>query len=151
MKPAGLSIRETARRFTISRPTLAKWIKSGKISAIRTDGGEWLIDSAEMLRTGISARSQTGPEMDNLPAFTPDNLSTIAGQVENLTGQEIEALRARLAEAEQRAAVAEALATERAGRIDDLRRMLLLTDQRGKPDQAKDATQRSWWRRLIGR
>ena len=157
----GLSIRETARIFSVSRPTLAKWISTGKVSAAKADNGEWLINPSEMIRLGISGRPQAKPQVDNLPRPMTAKLSTVAGQevagfstvagqIADNSGQEIETLKARLAEAEQRAAVAEARAAERIDRIDDLGRRLdraearadlLLTDQR-----TQQTAPGSWWR-----
>lgn len=152
MTPAGLSIREAARLFAVSRPTLAKWISMGKISAAKGNNGDWLINPSEMIRLRINARPQAEAEAATLPRPIMDKLSTIAAPKVDNTSQEIETLRARLAEAEQRAAVAEAQALERAARIEDLRRMLLLTDQRGQPNAAQEpAAGRSWWSRMIGR
>lgn len=152
MTPAGLSIREAARLFAVSRPTLAKWISTGKISAAKGNNGEWLINPSEMIRLGINARPQTATDSTTLPRPTADKLSTIAAPKVDNRSPEIETLKARLAEAEQRAAVAEAQAVERAARIEDLRRMLLLTDQRSQPTAAQEpVVGRSWWSRLIGR
>lgn len=160
MIPSGLSIRETARLFAVSRPTLAKWISTGKISAVKTENGEWLINPSEIIRLGIAGRPEAAPQVDNLPRPNMANLSMIAGQKVDNTAQQIEVLRAQLADAEKRAAVAEAQAAERADRIEDLVRRLdraearadlLLTDQRGTPDQAQDASRPSLWKRLTGR
>jgi excisionase family DNA binding protein len=127
-----LSVREAAKRFDVSRPTLVKHLKSGKLSGEPVDGGGWLIDSAEMVRAGYKARV----EVVNPAATVPGNLTTIASPAVVNDGAEIAALKAALAQAETRATVAEALATERAAHIEDLRRMLPAPDAKPK---------RSWW------
>ena len=38
---AKLSVREAAKRFDVSRPTLVKHLKSGKISGEALTGGAW--------------------------------------------------------------------------------------------------------------
>lgn len=144
MTAAGLSIREAARLFAVSRPTLAKWIRVGKISAAKSDNGDWLINPSEMIRLGIASRPTSELEVHNLPRSKVADMSTIAGQNVDNTGQEIATLKAMLAEAEQRAAVAEALADERAARIEDLRRML------PKPNLAQSASP-SLWQRMFRR
>lgn len=123
-----LSLREAVKHFDVSRPTLQKALKSGKISGSQSDQGYWTIDPAELARiyqprkVSLESSSPMGEEI-----FTTKNTSSIT---------EIDALRAQLVEAEQRAAVAEALAQERAERIIDLRRMLPTTNQQKK---------RRWW------
>lgn len=126
-----LSVREAARRFDVSRPTLVKHLKSGKLSGEPVDGGGWLIDPAEMVRAGYVARSGDG----EFTKTSQPELANVATMLPVKDDAEIAALRASLAEAETRAAVAEALAAERAARIEDLRRML----------PAPDAKPRRWW------
>lgn len=75
-----------------------------------------------------------------LPAKLTTTNTPLAGQ--------IEALKAQLIEAEQRAAVAEALAEERSRRIEDLRRML------PSPEAVEGSTKaqsKGFWARLIGK
>lgn len=118
-----MTIREAARVFDVSRPTLSKRIKEGKVSAEATGDGGWLIDPAEMVRAGYKARLSVKSGQNQA-----GQLATIAGvDVDNghhIATHEIEELKQRLVEAERRASVAEALAQERAERIEDLRRML---------------------------
>lgn len=123
---ANLSVRAAAKLFDVSRPTLVKHIKSGKISAETTGGNGWLIDPAEMIRAGYMARLGAGHALDN----EPGKLTTIAMA-------DLPALQARLADMQTRLAIAEALAEERAGHIEDLRRMLPAPDAKPK---------RRWWR-----
>lgn len=113
---ANLSLREAVKHFDVSRPTLQKALKSGKISGVQDGQGHWTIDPAELARVYQTRKSDTVKSAGILP----DKLSS---QNTHLSG-EVEALRERLSEAEKRAAVAEALAEERGRHIDDLRRML---------------------------
>jgi excisionase family DNA binding protein len=129
---AKLSVREAAKRFDVSRPTLVKHLKSGNLSGEPVEGGGWLIDASEMVRSGYKARA----DMINPAVNVPGNLTTIAPVAVVNYGAEIAALKAALAQAETRATVAEALATERAAHIEDLRRMLPAPDAKPK---------RSWW------
>jgi excisionase family DNA binding protein len=120
VKVANLSLREAAKHFEVSRPTLQKALSSGKITGVRDSQGHWTIHSSELARV-YPPRSEGGQaEHPSLPvkfttANTPQNIPD--------TG-ELTALKARLDDAERRASVAEALAEERGRHIEDLRRML---------------------------
>lgn len=123
-----LSIREAVKHYDVSRPTLQKALKSGKISGVQDGQGHWTIDPSELARL-YHPRSAEVVKVDKA---LPGNLTTrntpLAGQVE--------ALKERLAEVERRAAVAEALAEERGRHIEDLRRML---------PAPEGPTRRRWW------
>lgn len=124
-----LSIREAVKHFDVSRPTLQKALKSGKISGVQDGQGTWTIDPSEMAR--VYQPRQDGVVNDGNQEHK--NLSTtntpLHGQVEDL--------KERLANAEKRAAIAEALAEERGKHIEDLRRMLPAPET-GQP-------RRRWW------
>ncbi len=127
---ANMSLREAVKHFDVSRPTLQKALKSGKISGVQDGQGIWTIDPAELARVYRPRRT----DADKYDATEQAKLT-----LENtpFTG-EVEALKSRLAEAEQRAAVAEALADERARHIEDLRRML-------PAPQGPSPARKSWW------
>lgn len=130
-----LSVREAARRFDISRPTLVKHLKTGKLSGDPVAGGGWLIDPAELIRAGVQARPSSPDQVVHSAGPEPVKFTTIAGGLPVKDDLDVSALKAALAAAEQRAAVAEALADERAARIEDLRRML----------PRPDAKRSRWW------
>lgn len=125
---ANLSLREAVKHFDVSRPTLQKALKSGKISGVQDRQGHWKIDSAEMARVYQPRKLGTVKEEHALQGKLPSENTPLS--------EEVNALRERLSEVEKRAAVAEALAEERGRHIDDLRRML--------PAPAKP--RKSWWR-----
>jgi hypothetical protein len=128
---AKLSVRAAAAQFDVSRPTLTKWLKSGKISGERQspeDGGGWLIDSAELIRAGVKARSEHKPQPVNFP---PDAERELTGFDSGLPGNadnEIKALQAALEVERAKREAAESLADERARHIEDLRRLLPAPD-----------------------
>lgn len=140
-----LSLRKASEQFDVSRPTLSKALKSGKISGEQDASGQWLVDVSELARVYKARETFTGKNDGYLSTENrglPDNLHATE-QAGNLNKPEhapddLAELRAKLAEAEKRAAVAEALAEERAKRIDDLRRLL------PGPDE-KPPTRRRWW------
>lgn len=136
-----LSIREAVKHYQVSRPTLTKALKSGKISGTQDGKGKWSIDPSEMARVyhprQIIPNAYEPTQLDQ----TSENLvvpsTTDQSQLKILHAQLAE-IELRAEKAEARAAAAELLAKERAERIEDLRRMLPVQDQPKK---------RRWWRR----
>lgn len=138
---ANLSIREAVKHFQVSRPTLTKSLKIGKVSGTQDGQGKWSIDPSELARV-------YQPRLVSSEAYEPVKSGPPRAPLTNLKTPELgelEALRTQLAEvelrvvkAETRADAAELLAKERAERIEDLRRML------PPPEQAK---KRWWWQR----
>lgn len=136
---AKLSVRAAAAQFDVSRPTLTKWLKSGKISGERQspeDGGGWLIDPAELIRAGIKARSEHKAEAVNLPPVADGNLTGFDRGLPVNAESELKALQAELEIERARREAAEAIAEERGRHIEDLRRLL----------PPPDAAQRKRWR-----
>ena len=138
---ANLSIREAVKHYQVSRPTLTKALKSGKISGTQDGQGKWSIDPSELARVyqprlavaDALEPAQPGQPLENLTTQnTPD-----PGELEALRTQLVE-IELRAVKAETRADAAELLAKERAERIEDLRRMLPAPDQQKK---------RRWWQR----
>lgn len=113
---ANVSIREAVKIYQVSRPTLTKALKNGKVSGVQDDKGQWQIDPAELARV-------YQPRTDSTAKGGQDEPDNFTNKNTHLSG-EVDTLKARLAEAEQRVAVAEALAEERGKHIEDLRRML---------------------------
>lgn len=125
-----LSLREAVKHFDVSRPTLQNALKNGKISGVKDGKGQWTIDPAEMAR--IYRPRLT--DMDKVDKPLPEKLSTM----NNPLAGEVDTLRKRLSDAEQRAAVAEALAAERGKRLDQLIPLL-----------PAPSPSRPWWRRIF--
>lgn len=129
---ARLSFRKASEVFDVSRPTLSKARKSGKISAEKDEQGAWLIEESELARLYKRRVHLPGKGTGDLSTENmalPDNLDAEEqGQIARLKEQ--------LAEAEKRAAVAEALAQERIQHIQDLRLMLPGPGPRSR---------RKWW------
>jgi predicted GIY-YIG superfamily endonuclease len=126
---AHLSLRDAERRFDVTRPTLSKALKNGKISGRRNARGHWEVDVAELARVYEARVQAHGEGTDDFATrHTPE-----AVKAHPEAQAEIEALKRELA-------VAQALAEERGRLLDQT--VKLLTDQR---DRA------SWWKRLIGK
>ena len=135
---ANLSIREAVKHYQVSRPTLTKALKSGKLSGNQDGQGTWSIDPSELARVYQPRPSTQDVSAHNLHGQEGGTLSTPNTPKQS----ELEKLRTQLADlelravkAETRADAAELLAQERADRIDDLRRML----------PAPEHTKKRWW------
>ena len=111
-----LSLREAVKHFDVSRPTLQKALKNGKLSVVQNGKGHWTIDPAEMARV-YQPRSALP---DKVEKALPGNFTNVNTPLDG----EVNVLKSALALAEARADAAEKLAQERAERIEDLRRML---------------------------
>lgn len=123
---AKLSIREAVKLYNVSRPTLTKALKTGKLSGVQDGKGRWEIDPSELSRAYQPREVLTGQKSDEFTGFTESDRI------------ELERLKAALTSAEARADAAEKLAQERAERIEDLRRML------PPPAQAKTGWRWPW-------
>lgn len=124
---AKLSVRAAAAQFDVSRPTLTKWLKGGKISGERQspeDGGGWLIDTAELIRAGVKPRSADKGQPVSFPPDAPEEFTVFDRGLPANAQAELEALRAQLELERSRREAAEALAEERRQHLDDLRRLL---------------------------
>ena len=115
-----MSLREAVKHFDVSRPTLQKALKSGKVSGVQDGKGQWQVDPSELARV-YQARSADAGEVEKT---LPGNLSTKNRGLPSSVDAEVSALRAELEQERIRRGAAEALAEERARHIDDLRRLL---------------------------
>lgn len=132
-----LSLAQAAALAGKSKSTLARAIKSGRLSAVRKPDGSFSLDTSELLRV-FPADAACGASFA-LHGAASDAVARDAQQAE------ISALRDDLAAARQQAAVALALADERARALEaaernlaDLRRLL--------PAPAGSVMPRPWWR-----
>lgn len=139
-------MREAVKHFDVSKPTLLKDLNRGKVSGVKDDAGQWVLDPSELGRV-YRARSSSTPLRAGKVGQSAANLTGQIGSKEqamglasssDASGNEVASLKVRLQEAETALAViterveaaerlreaAERLAEERAARIDDLRRML---------------------------
>lgn len=124
-----LSLREAVKHFDVSRPTLQKALKSGKLSGVQNGKGHWTIDPAELAR--VYRPRNTMP--DKVENAMPGNFTNKNTPLDD----EVNALKTALALAEARAEAAEKMAQERSERIEDLRRML--------PPPAPVNPHTKWW------
>jgi len=125
-----VSMAKAAKMFAVSRPSLAKHIEKGKISAEKV-GDTWQIDMSELQRVYPyrDAKDDTAGH---------DTLSARASPPDNDLHAENKVLQAKLE-------AAEAIIEEKNARIEDLRRMLP-----GPDDRQQDRGQRRRWWRFFG-
>ena len=115
---------QAARATGKTKPTIARAIKIGRLSATRTDDGRYMIEPAELHRV----YPMTGKPDGQTQRFdTPGG--TVSIQVE------VEGLRALLAEREARIADKDSEITDLRKRLDTLTALL--------------ADRRPWWRRWF--
>lgn len=132
-----LSINEAAKRFDVSRPTLLKHLKEGKISGEKSDGKGWEIDAAELARAYQARPSKEIPEIGKTEKPLHEELPTLSMPLQPDLQAEIERLKAEVeVEREKRQLV------ER--HLEDLRRLL------PSPSTERPA-ERGFWARLLGR
>lgn len=132
-----LSIREAVKHFDVSRPTLTKSLKSGKVSGVQDGQGQWQIDPSELARVyhprkDSAANSVKGEQSDLSSVNTP--LPT-----------DVEDLKERLTKAEQRAAIAEALAEERKRILDETLKLIPPPSQITPLVREPFSIRRTWW------
>jgi excisionase family DNA binding protein len=125
----GYSLGEAAKELGVSKPTVQRAIKTGRLSATRRDDGSYDIDPAELRRAFPAVTPQSNDTADlkrNETAVLQAEIDGLREQVA-LLKDERDDLRRRLdAEAEERR-----------------RATALLTDQR---PASRPEARRSWWR-----
>ncbi len=136
-----LTLGEAARQTGLSKPTISKAIRTGRLSATRNEQGEYQIDPAELFRVYQSASKPSGNTLQRETPVNAQGLPLVAEawqaerererrQLENT----IEDLRRRLDTTEQ--------AREKA--FDEIRRLTLLLTHQTEISPSQPA---SWPRR----
>ena len=159
---ANLSIREAVKHFDVSRPTLSKALKDGKVSGVQDRQGQWQIDPAELARVYKARSTPVAIEVDRPANDTRSNGDELPNVDHDIDGQ-VKALRESLAEAERRAReseqraiaaeaekqealaekrVAEALAEERKRILDETLQLIPPPAPATAPEEPK---RRRWW------
>ena len=128
-----MSLREAVKHFDVSRPTLQKSLKDGKISGVQDGKGQWQVDPSELARV-YRPRSA---KMDKAENFNAGNLPSVNRALPGNLDAEVQALKASLEVEKAKREAAEALAEERARHSEDLRRML--------PPPEAGPQRKRWW------
>jgi excisionase family DNA binding protein len=142
---AVLSLREAAEQAGTSKSTIWRAIKSGRMSAPRTDDGGFAIDPAELFRA-------FQPQQPSEHVVGQDATS-VASDVERPatleTANRNDVLAVKLAAAEAQVEGLKALLAEVKANRDELRQDR--DEWRGRAERLlAPPERRAWWRRLVG-
>jgi excisionase family DNA binding protein len=77
--------KEVCQRLGISYPTLARWVKEGKIRAVRTAGGKYRIPESEVRRIAEGAPVSKEVRAVIYARVSPSQKGDLEGQVQYLT------------------------------------------------------------------
>ena len=133
-----LSLREAATAAGVSKSTIQRAIKAGRLSATRTDDGGYAIDPAELHRVYPARNTDDAARTDAVgqDATPPAPAATAMLEAELASLREL--LRRADREADDLRADRDAWRAQAENIAATVR---MLTDQREQP---------SWWRRLTG-
>lgn len=131
------SLATAAEAAKVTKPTVFRWIKSGKISATRADDGTYRIEPAELHRYLDSVAQETLPRETAKQAEPP-----VAAPVETLPEMialrfEVEKLKALLDVEKQRAAE---IREDRDRWVEQAQRLALPAPETKRNDES-----RGWW------
>ncbi|CAM3830737.1 hypothetical protein [Smaragdicoccus niigatensis] len=160
---ATFSVTQAAEACLVSRKTIVRRLPQlEEFGAWKDSQGQWVIPLSALLaadlRPGRPSRPEQEPPKPAAAETKPVTSVHVEPVVTSADGHAVNALRAeienwqrRATDAEKRAAVAEAIATERAGRVDDLRLALRqLEPVRTVPAQVVEEQQaKRGWRRFF--
>ena len=139
-----LTLGQAAKETGLSKPSISKAIKTGRLSAVKTENGEYQIDPVELFRVyPVTSK----PKADTLQEETlslPNGLQAALDAMRELLGQvegERDDLRRRLDEE----------AADRRASAEEVRRLTLLITHQPKPEPAiKPSTVSPWlWVALV--
>ena len=140
-----LTLTEAAERAGTSRSTVFRWIKSGKVSATKTEDGQFRIDESELARVLDSIATARSAEhavtRDAMPAAVPPDAELRLRNA--MLESEVAGLRA-LVDAERRRA--DAAERDRDRWAAQAERLALAPPARSSTVPAVPAAPRSWWR-----
>lgn len=124
-----LTLGQAAKETGLSKPSISKAIKTGRLSAVKTGNGEYQIDPVELFRVyPVTSK----PKADTLQKETlglPNGLQAALDAMRELLGQvegERDDLRRRLDEE----------AADRRASAEEVRRLTLLITHQPKPELA---------------
>ena len=146
-----LSPAEAAKHVGLTKQSVVKAIRSGRISAAKDAKGEWRIEPVELFRVWPAVNQDTGKVAPQVDAVTHPVTPPVDGEVVALLKAQLDDLRA---DRDHWRKAAESERTERLA----LSEKLMLTDQRplserelGAAATDAPAPANRWWARLFGR
>jgi len=137
-----LTLGQAAKETGLSKPSISKAIKTGRLSAVKTENGEYQIDPVELFRVyPVTSK----PKADTLQEETlslPNGLQAALDAMRELLGQvegERDDLRRRLDEE----------AADRRASAEEVRRLTLLITHQPKPAIKPPAVTPWLWVALV--
>lgn len=128
-----VSVREAVKHYQVSRPTLMKHLKSGKLTGSKDGQGTWEIDQSELTRVYTARASSDSVDQPNFT--TPNNL---------VNSNESSLLQVKLDAALEAIERLEADKADWKQQAQSLARLM-------PPDRAGEIPKRSLWSRIKGR
>ena len=131
-KVGKVSVREAVKHYQVSRPTLMKHLKEGKLSANKDGQGTWEIDQSELTRVYKARKSNDHADPSSFPTLNSSinsNENSLLQVKLDAAIETIERLEADKADWKQQA--------------QSLARLM-------PPDGAGEAPKRSLWARIRG-
>lgn len=102
-----ITLRKAVEEFDVSRPTLTKALKSGKISGEKDGKGVWRVDPSELSRVYNPRRKEQEIEHQHEQLRNTHDFNYLQGKVDALEAQ-IEDLKEQRDKAEERASSSDA-------------------------------------------
>ena len=143
---AQFTLGQAAKRLGVSKPTLSKHIRLGRLSAAKLESGAFAIDAAELARFEASYRKPVAVEVkpEAAPAAEVDAAAlAVAQERARQLEERLEEARAALAKAEEAAATARAEAA--AALVKEREAWQRVAGLLEGPKPA-----RGWWARITG-
>ena len=84
---AGIKISEVQERWRISRPTIMKAVKNGKLSGEKDEIGRWLFAIDEVVRWRGEPKSDDQVPVNDLQSVTPPDQSELVAALKQQVGQ----------------------------------------------------------------
>ena len=127
-----VSVREAVKHYQISRPTLMKHLKEGKLSANKDGQGTWEIDQSELTR--VYKARESNNRVDQLTLTTSNN---------SINSSENSVLQVKLDAAMETIERLEADKADWKQQAQSLARLM-------PPEEAGEGPRRSLWSRIKG-
>lgn len=142
MSPTALSLAAAARECRVSRPTLQRAIKAGKLpGASQNSRGHWEIPIPDLLAAGFDIAKPAPPEQA-VQSVQHASMASDSEEHARLHAR-ISDLEAALDRERSARAAAEALANERSARIEDLKAQI-------PPREIEGGKRRGFLARIFG-
>ena len=137
-----LTLGQAAKETGLSKPSISKAIKTGRLSAVKTENGEYQIDPVELFRVYPVTSKPKADILQEKTLRLPNGLQAALDAMRELLGQvegERDDLRRRLDEE----------AADRRASAEEVRRLTLLITHQPKPEIKPPAVSPWLWVALV--